>query len=701
MNDQMFTDKIENLEPEAFVQHFLTRTTVSYPIIPNLTEAELAIAQNTLYNEFCFCGEAYILPAGFSWKVNPSQDKEWQIAHHKFSYALYLAKAYRQFGQVHYLQKWVELLESWLNEMESGFAMGSDAQVEARRLERWVNSLMVLQSCGDRIPHWQEHHRLITPPFLRRLLTRIVTETLYICNHLTPSRNHRTLQLSTIFLVGVLFPEFRLHSYFLEFGKAQLTENLLAEILPDGVHIELSTHYHQLSLKSALEFVELAHTNQVSLDPTLLGRLEKGLEFYAFMQLPNGEIPLINDADQSDFRYLLSIGSRLFQNDTLLWAATLGKDGTPPSQCSRHFENSGYFVLSDGWGYDPISYHNRQHIFYDCAGLGEGTHAHFDLFNFCYYVNGRPVIVDPGRYTYDAKPDADGINWRKEFKSTAYHNTVEIDGKDQTRYIPKEKPGKFKFGPAVHILEPNFYLGTHSDWVCARAESAEYAPVHQRFFLYMHRQYLFILDRVQMNDSELHTCRLRFHLSPELSDRTQLKMTETAIVALTPDLAIHTYRNVKLTAAIESGWVSSKYGIKHAAPVVTFTQTRSNSLFFCSVIAPTLSQQNRLKISSLNLLNILSDEVLLFQVEGTLEGQIFRDYFCCSKEFELAGSTQPKPKFQENILAFRQNEQGTVLYQVGLNLGNTHLEKKMNSSNQKTLYRNMSAVDLSRWAQLN
>ncbi|NJR62088.1 MAG: hypothetical protein HC769_26640 [Cyanobacteria bacterium CRU_2_1] len=464
--------------------------------------------------------------------------------------------------------------------------------------------------------------------------------------------------------MGVLFPEFSLHSYFLQLGKDQLTENLLNEILSDGVHIELSTHYHQLSLKSCLEFVELAQMNDIAIDRSLLQRLAKGLEFYQFMQHPNGEIPLINDADEGDFRYVLKQGSCLFQDESLLWAATLGSEGKPPQILSKYFDRSGYFVFCDTWGKDSETYQHRQHVFYDCAQLGEGTHAHFDLFSFCYYVNGQPAIIDPGRYTYDAIPDQNGINWRKAFKSTAYHNTVEIDGKDQTCYIPKAKPGKFKFGSPIEVLERDFCLGNRSDWVSAKAKSAEYSPIHQRFFLYMHRQYLLILDRVYIDDAQSHQCTLRFHLSPEFIDRVSLKPAEHSVIAIAPALTIHTYQTPGLNAQIESGWASKKYGIKTPAPVIALTQVQSESLCFCTAIAPSTAPQSNLEILSLQRMNDPTDTILLLRVEGILNGQLFYDYFCFSQQNTPAWFQRFGLTFRGHFLGIRIDHQGKLIYLI-------------------------------------
>lgn len=646
---KVFIEKFNNLAPEFFLHHFLAEKSGLLPILPRVTDANLVNAKKIVENRFDIIGEEVVLPDRFSWKQNPSRDKEWQIAHHKFYFAIDLIHAYRHYRDEIYLRKWISLLDSWLDEMGSGHITLSDAQVEAKRIEHWVYSFILLREA--------DAHPMLSVAFLRKFLERIATETLYITEHLKPVRNHRTFQLFTVFLVGVLFPELSLHSYFLELGKEKLTENLLTDFLPDGVHVERSTHYHQLVLEAALSFIELAKLSGIRVETLLLERIQSALEFSMFMQWPNGEIPLINDSDNGDHLELLRRGADLFRSAPLLWAATSGRSGKPPEVLSKHFHESGYFIFSDRWGEAPDTYTNRQHIFYDCAGLGEGSHSHYDLFSFCYYVNGEPAVIDPGRYTYSSDPGPDGIDWRKRFKSTAYHNTVTIDSSDQTRYLSRTK-----HGPDVEIADKDFWLGKKTDWVSARAKSVEYAPLHKRVFIYMLREYLFIFDQIDMEDGRTHECALHFHLSEKLFNRVLLEKKESEVVVQSPLVEIRSYRTPGMESRIEPGWTSRRYGVKTEAPVVTLTQKDPEPLFFCSVLTPRQKAGNDLSIESFNLRTRPSDKILLFRVDGVREGESFVDRFIFQRgigveTFQLEGTT-----FHGRFLAFRQDRHGKMIH---------------------------------------
>ena len=61
------------------------------------------------------------------------------------------------------------------------------------------------------------------------------------------------------------------------------------------------------------------------------------------------------------------------------------------------------------------------------AGInGRGSHGHNDALSIEVSAAGSAFIVDPGTYVYSAD-----LEKRHEFRSTAYHSTVKIDGEEQ------------------------------------------------------------------------------------------------------------------------------------------------------------------------------------------------------------------------------------------------------------------------------
>jgi len=546
----------------GYAEGLLGRQDVAYPALPPLGPANLDNARRVLDGRFRLIGEEYALAGGFSWTENPSRDKEWQIAWHKHYFLADVVYAASVTGDGAYLRRFAALLQSWLEEMGSGFIALSDAQVEAKRLESWITALTLLRQV--------EWRGIVGDGLLERWVRRMGDEALYVSRNLKRVRNHRTFQLASVFAVGVLFPDLEGAAHLRDLGREQLTANLLTDFLPDGVHVEQSTHYHQLVCETAVAFVALSLANGVPVEPQLLERLHAALRFCAWAQWPDGGLPLINDSDTGDLRPVLAGGAALFDDPELLYAATLGADGSKPAEPSRDFPVSGYVVLTDGA--------RGQHVLYDCARLGEGSHSHYDLFSFTYWAAGGPLIVDPGRFTYASDPDADGVDWRHRFKSTAAHNTVQIDGLDQTRYLSRTK-----HGADVAVEGRTVVLGgDHLDWIRASARSAEYAPVHERLLAYPGRDYLLIVDRIDMVDGADHACDLRFHFDDALAP-VLARGADGVARAETERGAVHVLGGA---VWVEGGWVSREYGVKHPATVLRAHARSAEPVTFVSVVAP-------------------------------------------------------------------------------------------------------------------
>jgi uncharacterized heparinase superfamily protein len=59
--------------------------------------------------------------------------------------------------------------------------------------------------------------------------------------------------------------------------------------------------------------------------------------------------------------------------------------------------------------------------------LSIAAHGHADALAFTMSVAGKEILVDPGTYSYHTLP-----RWRNYFRGTAAHNTVVVDGKNQS-----------------------------------------------------------------------------------------------------------------------------------------------------------------------------------------------------------------------------------------------------------------------------
>ena len=91
----------------------------------------------------------------------------------------------------------------------------------------------------------------------------------------------------------------------------------------------------------------------------------------------------------------------------------------------RSFETGGYYILGERLGQG-----SELRCIVDCGSLGFqsiAAHGHADALSFVLSVAGYQILIDPGTYAYHT----DG-KWRSYFRGTSAHNTVVVDGLDQS-----------------------------------------------------------------------------------------------------------------------------------------------------------------------------------------------------------------------------------------------------------------------------
>ena len=635
--------------------HFRSRAGVRYFPVLDAEHTTRAKIDDVLDNRFDFNGEVHQLAHAFDWTVNPSRDIEWLILLHKFYYAVGLGKVYRETADPSYVRKWIELTASWIETTPQGF-LTSD--VAGRRIQNWIYAHYYFVSCDG--------PACIPPAFYLQFLTSLAQQVNDLCEHLTPARNHRTIELYAIFLAAVAFPEFCDAARWLCFATAELAKNICTDFLPDGVHCELSTDYHHLALKNMLNARRLARLNGVAMPQEMDDRIRKGLDFALYAHKPDGSIPALSDGDSRSFLDLLMQGYDLYQDKAMGYVATQGACGTPPAVRSKAFPHGGYYIQRSGWGEAEEPFQDARYLIFDCGPLGRGNHGHLDLLSFEMAAYGQSLIVDPGRYTYDESGET---NWRARFRGTAYHNTVQVDQREQTRYEFYKTRYKIR-GP-----EPLWEL---KQWVCEEgldvvhgaARSHEYEVIHERVIAFMGAacgpDYWLVSDVLQA--AEPHEYDLRFHLSDQAYQQVFTSVEAGAALAHAPHLVIAQPEHPSIHLAVEDGYVSRAYGVKRPAPIVRFSQRASNAAFH-TVLYPYKTCRPQIQVARAPVFHggrqCAEDQAFAVCVTVSQQGQSFKDIFFRA---ELGGAgpyTFADVSYEGALLWMRFDAAGRLIRRLG------------------------------------
>ena len=655
-DENIFVNEFADFKWDELLSYFQTRVDVKQISIVKGSAKYVGNAENVLVNQFEFNNETHVLCTNFNWQHNPSHDLEWLILLHKFYFLKDLAGAYDCTQDERYAKQWVSLIDSWIAQVPDGFI---DSQVTGRRLQQWLLSYHTFVS------QWQSPS--ITTDFFARFLSSINSQTHYLCLHLTPEGNHRTLELYAIFLVAVTFPELKAASWFLAFSTEKLVENMQQDLLPDGVHRELSTDYHHTVLKNYLRFRSLAQINNLTLPQACDDLLQKALTFSCYVHKPDGYIPAINDGDCNSYLPLLRKVQDYYPDISIQYVLSKGEAGIAPKQRSKGFAESGYYLLRSDWTSMP--YDDALYLFFDCAELGFGSHGHYDVLNIEVAAYGQTLVVDPGRYTY-SEANSNGINWRHYFKGTSAHNTVVIDNLDQMPYQSGRPLGQ---QPAARLNQ--FVTVTGFDYVHGQVASPCYPALHERIVFFVHPEYWLVLDR--LTSDHAHDYDLLFHLTSRAQSQTSLVSNATCHVINSPNLMIAQPCSPDTRVTIKSGYVSPEYGVKHEAPIIKFTKQQSPPCNFSTVLYPYRVMPPRLDVHQLPVFEkdylCAATEVTALKISIKTSGESYEDYVYfnhtpAGQHHQFADLT-----CTGQMLFVRRNQRGVIVKLYGLNLDSVML----------------------------
>jgi hypothetical protein len=273
---------------------------------------------------------------------------------------------------------------------------------------------------------------------------------------------------------------------------------------------------------------------------------------------------------------------------------------------------------------------------------------------------GRSLVVDPGRYTYDESGDS---NWRVKFRETAAHNTVVVDGKNQTQYIPGK--GKFKIkGPEPARALQAWVTAPGFDFVFGAARSHEYPVLHERKIFFVCPDYWIVSDRLTAQED--HTYDVLFHLSQQAQDRVALSRDGEATFVRSPHLLLAQLSPADLQVFIDQGYVSPTYGVKHPAPVIRFRR-QASSVCFHTILSPSQSESGNMALTAIPVYageRLCDDhEASCLRITHGVHGRRFEDTYFVSHalsndEYHVEGVT-----FQGKVLFRRRDERGQLIRQ--------------------------------------
>ncbi len=476
----------------------------------------------------------------------------------------------------------------WVSGIELGIRLLSWVWVR-RLLDGWPGAPGLFEDNPEALHHIRHHQRWLSAFPSRG----------------SSANNHVIAEAAGQLAAACAFPWFPESQCWRTDAMRSLDVQLQRNTFPSGLNRELATEYHGLVLELGLAAAIEADAAGVPVPEStwlVLMRMTDALAAVldAELQPPRqGDADdgrgLVVDGDGTErWASLLATGDAMFGR--LAWWPQGGNGAvrTPmltsltgphwmsavrPPDRPTHFADAGLTILrvpprdsADEIWADEIWADEiwADEIWCRCDGgphgfLSIAAHAHADALSVEVRHDGVDVLADPGSFCYHGGPQ-----WRSYFRSTLGHNTLELDGADQSR---SGGPFMWTRHARSRVLVAQARPDGVSRW---RAEHDGYSrrghtAVHRRSVeLDSVTRELRVVDEV--TSSRRHRCRLAYHLGPRIAAdfdgaRALLRWTyrgqhRTAILELPGELVWTAHRG---DVDPPLGWYSAGYGRREPA----------------------------------------------------------------------------------------------------------------------------------------
>ena len=506
-----------------------------------------------------------------------------------------LAQAYAMSSGLRYFNTIRSHLESWFESCPCPRGPNWTSALEpAIRLINW--SVVWQLFGGAQSPLFESDAGL---RFRARWLESVHQHVSFIRGYLSlysSANNHLVGEAAGIFIAALTWPFWPEADRWRDQAAAILQREALTQNGADGVNREQAVSYQQFELELLTCALLAGRANGHRFSAAFETRLEAMIQYLASIMDGGGHVPMFGDSDdavvlnlsqQPDFcrfRSILATGAVLFRradfkvkarklDDRTRWLLGRGADvafdllSTAHVQlpARRAFPNGGYYILGCDFETDA-----EIRLIADAGPLGYqaiAAHGHADALSFTLSVGGTEIFVDTGTYAYHGQSE-----WRQYFRGTSAHNTLRIDGLDQSEpggafmWLRKARAGcrEWSSSAALDVFE-----GWHDGYLRLRD------PVlhRRRIVLDKALRRITIEDRVEMSGT--HEVELFFHLN------------ETCRAVALPDGFVITHGpralHLKLpeaTGAVAEihcgsvkpplGWISRRFGDKCPTPAIAW-----------------------------------------------------------------------------------------------------------------------------------
>lgn len=551
-------------------------------------------------NDFTVINIPWQFNDGVNWIFNPTWENkpvnnEWLWQFGRMAFWHDISSCYQNSGDERYAKAFEQQVASWIFQADKKQALaGPGSHNTWRTIDAGIRLLYAWPAAFEVF----RKSACFSDETLCLMLASMYEQAEFLrCNH-KKRTNWLLMEMSGVYTFASEFPEFKKSQSWRAYAVKVFGKAFCGQMLPDGMHDELSPDYLLVSLSTAKNFVDQAQISgrMNELPEKLMKHFEAGFESYIALATPGLTAPRTNDCYTTHLPEIFKNASENFpENQQFQWVASERKAGKAPSDvptASRCLPYAGFIAMRSGWDKDSL------YCCFDVGPIGMG-HQHWDKLNINICKGCEELICDDGGGQYEFSP------FRWYGRSAADHNTVLVDGMGQMRYLPKRvsKPidAKFisneKFDYARCRYTESFGLNKFDGTDDEKNIPLFKPAVHTREVRFCKPEFFCVVDHLKSADGKLHDYELRF----------QLNTIKTRKVRQFPGAVISDYdgyeydilivplfpEKLKVSTAsgrrkpLMAGWFIGRNDLtRHKATTVMMTAEQQKNFTFATLLIP-------------------------------------------------------------------------------------------------------------------
>ncbi|MEM9675064.1 MAG: heparinase II/III family protein [Bacteroidota bacterium] len=549
---------------------------------PEETTATVAEADTTLKDVFIVQNVRGKVPVGDDghrdwYYKGPNNDREWAWLSNRHSQINQVLTAYFETGN----PKYAQYIDLFLRD----FIIKSMPYPEVKsRTSVWRGLEVSFRSkVWSRIFYGLLNSRYLTPATQLLMLSSLPDHAHYNRNF-HGDNNWLTMEISALATVATNFPEYKQSEAWLAYSIDAMMESMKDQVYPDGVQTELTSHYHNVSLRNFELFKEICDRAEKPLPDFYNETLESMYGYIAHAIRPDGFRILNNDGDRGSDRPLVLAGAETYNQPEWKYIATNGNIGTKPKDGPSYFYPWAGHLISRS-GYDSSAHWS----FFDIGPWGSG-HQHNDKLHLSVAAFGHDFLVDAGRFAYTGEV---AQKFRPYARSSAGHNVVLIDGRGQAN------------GP-THAQEPvaddhyqitdnfDYASGSFSEFNDTKGEA-----IHQRAVMYIRGEFWIVVDRISTDRPREIATLWHWHPDSEVNSQKQqvVAQRQSGYLTIMP-IGDHSF-SIDMVMGQEQpelqGWYSPEYNLYEPNIATIYRTQLQESSTMAWILFPSINNNPKVK----------------------------------------------------------------------------------------------------------